>query len=171
MKEKIVIKIGDITREIADAIVNPANDELVHGGGLAAAIVKAGGDIIQRESDNISPIPLGEAAVTDAGSLKAKYVIHVASMRLGSTTTEQHLRSSVANMYRRAAELGISSMAIPSIGTGIGQFPIQQAAEIQMEAAETFLAQHPDFKTIIFVLHSESDAQAFQSAFNQRFVR
>lgn len=171
MKEKIVLLKGDITTVTVDAIVNPANNELVHGGGLAGVIARAAGDRIQIESDRIGPIPLGEAAVTSAGKLKSRYLIHAASMSLGGRTSETNLRESLKNCYKRVAELGIQTVAIPSVGTGYGGFPVEKAAQLQMELARDFLSGQPEFVKILFILHSDQDLQAFQTAYNTLFIR
>ncbi len=167
---RIALVQGDITTVAADALVNPANTDLLHGGGLAAIIAEKGGAIVTNESERLSPIPIGEAAVTDAGKLPAHYIIHAASMTLGGVTTEEHLRRALINVYKRTSELGIKTIAIPSIGTGIGGFPVQRAAVLQMEAAKVFLDAHPEFQQITFVLHGDADLQAYQAAYNNQFV-
>ncbi|MBI5038001.1 MAG: macro domain-containing protein [Candidatus Kerfeldbacteria bacterium] len=169
MKEKIALVQGDITAVEADAIVNPANSELVHGGGLAGVLATAGGEQIQEDSDQIGPIAIGEAAVTRAGKLKCTYLIHAASMSLGGRTSETTLRAALTNAYRRASELNIQTIAFPSVGTGYGGYPVEKAAQIQMECAHDFLSSHPNFQKITFVLHSADDFQAFQSAYNSSF--
>lgn len=170
MDTKVRLMEGDITTIETDAIVNPANTDLLHGGGLAAAISKAGGPIIQEESTRMGTIPLGEAAVTDAGKLKATYVIHAASMELGGKTTETQLRNALANVYKRVDELGIGRIAMPSVGTGVGGFDVSSAAMIQMQMASDFIAQHPHFSEMVFVLHSDADMQAYQAAYNKVFI-
>lgn len=167
---RVTLQRGDITDVTADAIVNPADTDLLHGGGLAATIVEAACSIVTIESARIAPIPLGEAAITDAGKLHAKYIIHAASMAFGGRTTEAALRSALLNTYKRVSELGIQTLAMPSVGTGIGGFPVDTGAAIQMEMADRFLATHTDFKRIMFVLHTENDMRAYQAAFNNCFV-
>ena len=161
-----IIKLyqGDICQADVGAIVNAANNDLLHGGGLAAAIVKAGGQKIQDQSNALGPIPVGEAAITDGGKLKAKYVIHAASMQLGGRTTEDNLKKAIDNSFSRVAELDITSVAFPSIGTGIGGFPIDQGAIISLQAAQEFIKQHPKFEKILFVLHSDDDLKTWQAA-------
>jgi len=159
--EKIFIEKGDICQQQTEAIVNAANTDLLHGGGLAGAIVNSGGDIIQKESNRVAPIELGEAAVTSAGKLKVKYVIHAASMKLGDLTTEENLIKSVRNCLKRADELGISSIAFPAIGTGIGGFPVEQCARISLKEVHDFLLQHPKINKVVFVLRSGGDYNIF----------
>src|SRR6201998_2141102 len=135
LKERIIIRQGDLTEMDTDAIVNAANNELVLGAGVAGAIRRKGGEAIQRECDAIGSIPLGYAAITSAGKLKAKYVIHAASMGLGSLTTAETLRHSAAHALRLAAERGLKTIAFPAVGTGIAGFPMKECAEIMLEEA------------------------------------
>lgn len=167
---EIIFEQGDICKQKVEAIVNPANSELLHGGGLAATIVSVGGDIIQEQSNNISPIQLGEAAVTEGGKLFAKYVIHAASMNLGEITSEDNLKSSIINSLKRADELGIKSIAFPAIGTGYGQISIKKCAEISLNIANDFLKKESKIEKLIFVLHSEEDLQIFQNK-QQRIIK
>src|SRR5271163_4469409 len=130
---KVTIRQGDLTAAKVDAIVNAANNDLILGGGVAGAIRSKGGPSIQAECDKLGPIPIGEAAITGAGELKARYVIHAASMRLGGRTSEVALRDSTRNSLRRAAEQGLKSVAFPAIGTGIAGFPIERCAVVMLE--------------------------------------
>ena len=124
-RERIVIKRGDITEETTDAIVNAANTELMLGAGVAGAIRRKGGPTIQAQCTAHGGVPLGEAAITAAGDLKAKHVIHAASMGLGGPlTTERSLRDSVRNSLLRSTEHGLKSIAFPAIGTGIVYQPV-----------------------------------------------
>ena len=112
-RSKIVLRKGDLTEAPVDAIVNAANNDLILGGGAAGAIRAKGGPSIQAECDKLGPIPIGQAAITGAGKLKAQYVIHAASMRLGGRTSEKALRDSTRNSLKRAAEQGVKSIAFP----------------------------------------------------------
>ena len=161
MKEKIILEIGDICRQKTEAIVNAANTNLLHGGGLAAAVVAAGGDIIQEESTVLAPIPIGEAAVTKGGKLKAGYVIHAATMKLGDRASAKSVSDCVNNSLRRAEELGIKTIAFPALGAGIGGLPIEKCAIISLQQSLNFLLSHPGFEKIVFVLHSKSDYETF----------
>ncbi|KAF2959992.1 AAA family ATPase [Thermotoga sp. 38H-to] len=148
--KKIRIVKGDITREEADAIVNAANEYLKHGGGVAGAIVRAGGSVIQEESDRIvqerGRIPTGEAVVTGAGKLKAKYVIHAVGpvWRGGSHGEDELLYKAVYNALLRAHELKLKSISMPAISTGIFGFPKERAVGIFSKAIKDFIDQHPD---------------------------
>jgi len=152
---------GDITKQETDAIVNAANNELLHGGGMSASIVEAGGPEIQEQSNKIAPIPLGEAAITEGGKLPAKYVIHAASMSLGQLTEESNLRNSIRNSLLRAKESGLKSIAIPAIGTGVGQFPFEKFAEIAVEEIQNFLSQN-EMERIVFVFLDDDKVAKFK---------
>ncbi len=145
MKEKevkgkrIYVFLGDITDMDVDAIVNAANEHLKHGGGVAGAIVRKGGKIIQEESDRIGYCPVGEAVVTTAGSLKAKFVIHAVGPRWGEGNEENKLKRAVMNALKRGEEKGVSSIAIPAISTGIFGFPKEKGCKIIVEKVKEFL--------------------------------
>ena len=112
---RIVLAQGDLTESDADAIVNAANNDLRLGGGVAGAIRRKGGPAIQAECDAIGSIPVGFAAITSGGNLKARFVIHAASMQLGGRTTAAALRSSTAHCLRIAAEKNLQSIAFPAL--------------------------------------------------------
>jgi O-acetyl-ADP-ribose deacetylase (regulator of RNase III) len=162
ISEKIVIHQGDITEMETDAIVNAANNDLVLGGGVAGAIRKKGGDEIQRECDDIGSIPVGYAAITTGGKLKAKYVIHAASMRLGGGTTAEDLRRATAHSLRIAAERGLKTIAFPAVGTGVAGFPLDQCAEIMLREAANHLQGGSPLEAIHFVLFDEDARAAFE---------
>ncbi len=162
IKEKIRILQGDLTEQAVDAIVNAANNDLQLGGGVAGAIRRRGGMTIQDECDQIGAIPLGEAAVTGAGQLKARYVIHAASMRLGEATTEANLRLSTRNSLLRARENGLRSVAFPAIGTGIAGFPLRRCAEVMLEEAAEHLAGETSVEDVRFVLYDSGAYQTFR---------
>src|ERR1700722_8759101 len=117
--ERIEIRKGDITEADTDAIANAANNELQLGGGLAGAIRRKGGPGIQAECDRIGTIPVGGAAITSGGELKARHVIHAASMQLGGQTTAHALRSSTGHALRIAAQQRLKTVAFPAVGTGV----------------------------------------------------
>ncbi len=136
-----VIKIihGDITQEDTDAIVNAANSYLKHGGGVAGAIVRKGGKIIQEESDKIGYVPTGSAAITAAGKLKAKYVIHTVGPVWGEGDEDAKLESAVLSALQLAEDNKLSSVAIPAISSGIFGFPKDRAAHIIFKKSFEFL--------------------------------
>ncbi len=162
--ERIRVVQGDITEQVVDAIVNAANTELELGAGVAGAIRRKGGPEIQEECRRIGPIPLGEAAVTGAGRLPARYVIHAASMGPGVLTTDASLRDSVRNSLRRCVERGIRSVAFPAIGTGVAGFPMERCAALMVEEVRRHLAASPLPETVTFVLFDTTAVEAFRQA-------
>lgn len=166
--EKIVLRQGDLTESDCDAIVNAANNDLQLGGGVAGAIRRKGGPAIQRECDAIGPIPVGTAAITTGGNLKARYVIHAASMRLGGRTTAEALRSSTAESLRLAAERGLRSIAFPAVGTGIAGFPVRECAEIMLAEAAKHLAGPTSLERVEFVLFDAPSLAVFEAVFRAR---
>src|SRR5947209_12110795 len=137
--ERIVIQQGDLTEMETDAIVNAANNDLFLGGGVAGAIRRKGGEEIQRECDAIGSIPIGYAAITTGGKLKARFVIHAASMELGGKTNADSLRRSAAHSLKIANERGLTTISVPACGKGIAGFPLKECAEIMLREA----AQQP----------------------------
>ena len=159
---RVVIQQGDLTEMDTDAVVNAANNDLVLGAGVAGAIRRKGGEAIQRECDAIGSIPLGYAAITGGGKLKARYVIHAASMGLGALTTAETLRNSTAHALHLAAERGLKTIAFPAVGTGIAGFPIKECAEIMLHEAAEHLQKGSSLETIYFVLFDEQAAGVFE---------
>jgi len=135
---KVRIISGDLTQSDVDAIVNAANSQLQHGGGVAGAIVRKGGQIIQEESNRISYVPVGNCAITTGGSLKAKYVIHAVGPRWGEGNEEQKLRNAVKNTLILAAEKGFKTISMPAISAGIFGFPKEQCARIIIDEIAEF---------------------------------
>jgi O-acetyl-ADP-ribose deacetylase (regulator of RNase III) len=164
VKEKIKVLRGDLTDQDADAIVNAANNDLKLGGGVAGAIRRKGGPAIQAECDRIGPIPLGEAAITGGGNLRARWVIHAASMRLGEPTSEKNLRLATRNSLLRAKEKGLRSIAFPAVGTGIAGFPMGRCAEVMLEEALAHLAGETSLQEVRFVLYDAAAYETFLQA-------
>jgi len=164
-KEKIKILQGDLTEQDADAIVNAANNDLQLGGGVAGAIRRKGGPAIQKECNQVGHIPLGEAAVTGGGDLKARYVIHAASMRLGERTSEANLRASTRASLLRAKELGVRTIAFPAVGAGIAGFPMRRCAEVMLEEVARHLEGDTSLEEIRFVLYDDAACQTFREVF------
>jgi len=164
-KEKIRILQGDLTAQAVDAVVNAANNDLQLGGGVAGAIRRKGGMVIQDECDQIGTIPVGEAAITGAGALKARYVIHAASMSLGRPTTEENLRLSTRNSLLRAREKGLRSIAFPAVGTGIAGFPVRRCAEVMLEEVVAHLQGATSLVCVRFVLYDASAYQVFRDVY------
>lgn len=154
----------DITTLEVEAIANAANTDLRHGGGVAGAISRAGGPVIQRESDELAPIGIGEAVATGAGDLPSRWVIHAATMELGGPTSEQAIRDATRSTLRVAEEIGASSVALVAFGTGVGGFPVDRAAAIEAEEVERHLAEGSSIERIVFAVHGEAARLAFEEA-------
>ncbi len=167
LAEKIILTQGDLTEADADAIVNAANNDLQLGGGVAGAIRRKGGGAIQRECDQIGSIPVGGAAITSGGKLKARHVIHAASMQLGGRTTAFALRSSTAHSLRIAAERGLKTIAFPAVGTGIAGFPMRECAEIMLQEVAEHLKRPTSLERVDFVLFDDEALRAFQQVFEE----
>jgi O-acetyl-ADP-ribose deacetylase (regulator of RNase III) len=163
--DRILIQQGDLTEMDVDVIVNAANNDLILGAGVAGAIARKGGDAIQRECDEIGSIPVGYAAITGGGKLKARHVIHAASMSLGGMrTTAKTLRTSTAHSLRLAAERNLKSIAFPAVGTGVSGFPMDECAQIMLAEALQHLKGETSIETIHFVLFDTRTCEIFQSA-------
>jgi O-acetyl-ADP-ribose deacetylase len=162
LADRIIIQQGDLTEKDTDAIVNAANNDLILGGGVAGAIRRKGGEEIQRECDEIGSIPVGYAAITIGGKLKAKFVIHAASMELGGKTTADSLRRSTAHCLKIANERGLKSIAFPAVGTGIAGFPLKECAEIMLREAAQHLQAETSLETVHFVLFEDAAREVFQ---------
>lgn len=162
--DRIQIQQGDLTEMDVDAIVNAANNDLILGAGVAGAIHRKGGEQIQRECNEIGSIPVGYAAVTGGGRLKARYVIHAASMGLGGVrTTAKTLRTSTAHSLRLAAERKLKTIALPAVGTGVSGFPMDECAKIMLGEAVQHLKGESSLETIYFVLFDAASRDIFQS--------
>ena len=161
-RAKIALRQGDLTDADVDAIVNAANNELMLGGGVAGAIRVKGGPAIQHECDKIGPIALGEAAITGAGRLRARHVIHAASMRLGEATSEANLRAATRNSLRRADENSLKTVAFPAIGTGIAGFPIERCAVVMLAEVRAHLGGPTTLERIEFVLFDRHSLEVFE---------
>jgi len=159
---RIAICEGDVTAQEVDAIVNAANSALVLGAGVAGAIRAKGGPSIQAECDAHGPVAVGEAAVTGAGDLPARFVIHAASMPLGGTASEASVRSSMRRALELARERGVRTIAVPAIGAGIAGFPLQRCAEVLIEEARRHLAEPTSVEEIRFVLFGEPAYRVFE---------
>ena len=155
---------ADITALEVDAIANAANTDLLHGGGVAAAIARAGGPAIDEESRKVAPIGLGEAVETSGGAMPCRWVIHAATMELGGPTSADIIRRSTASTLRRADELGARSLALVAFGTGVGGFPIDEAARIEVEEVRRHLAGGSGLERVVFAVHGEPARAAFQAA-------
>jgi O-acetyl-ADP-ribose deacetylase (regulator of RNase III) len=161
---EIEVQQADITNLEVDAIANAANTDLKHGGGVAGAIVRAGGRVVQEESDRRAPIQLGEAIETTAGDMPSKWVIHAATMELGGPTSAEIIRDATASTLRKADELGAKSLALVAFGTGVGGFPLEEAARIEVEEVNRHLREGSGFERIVFAVRGEEARAAFEAA-------
>src|SRR6202047_627730 len=164
LAQKIMIQQGDLTEMETDAIVNAANNDLLLGGGVAGAIRRKGGDEIQRECHEIGSIPIGFAAITTGGNLKAKHVIHAASMQLGRNTPAEALRHSTEHALRIAAERGLKTIAFPAVGTGVAGFPMKECADIMLQETVLHFQARSSLETVYFVLFDEQACEVFKRA-------
>jgi O-acetyl-ADP-ribose deacetylase (regulator of RNase III) len=162
MSGRITLVEGDVTAQEVDAIVNAANTALQLGAGVAGAIRAKGGPSIQQECDRHGPIGLGEAAITGAGRLPARFVIHAASMHPGGGATEESVRASFRHALALARERGCRSIAVPAIGAGIAGFALQRCAEVLIEEARAHLAGETTLEEIRFVLFGEPAYRMFE---------
>src|SRR5919202_1221226 len=143
----------DITKLEVDAIANAANTRLAHGGGVAGAISRAGGPEVQRESDEKAPIGLGEAVETTAGAMPARWVIHAATMELGGPTSAEIIERATRSTLDKAEELGARSLALVAFGTGVGRFPLDEAARLMVEEVRRHLEAGSGLERIVFAVH------------------
>jgi O-acetyl-ADP-ribose deacetylase (regulator of RNase III) len=171
-----VLKVvqGDLTAQKVDAIVNAANENLQHGGGVAAAIVTAGGAVIQQESDEWvsehGPVGAGQAAITTAGSLRARYVIHVVGPRFqAGQNNSALLRQAVTAALDAAALSGCRSVALPAISAGIFGYPRAEAAALIVTTCRDWLERRPGILSEVrFVGYDEAAAEDFRKAMNSQ---
>ena len=155
---------GDVTKLEVDAIANAANTQLMHGGGVAGAISRAGGPEVQRESDEKAPIGLGEAVETAAGDMPCRWVIHAATMELGGPTDADIIRRATASTLQKADELGATSLALVAFGTGVGGFPLEEAARIETEEVRRHLDRGSGLERVVFAVHGDAARKAFEAA-------
>jgi O-acetyl-ADP-ribose deacetylase (regulator of RNase III) len=154
----------DITALAVDAIANAANTRLMHGGGVAGAIARAGGPAVRRESEEKAPIALGEAVETTAGDMPATWVIHAATMELGGPTSADVIRRATASTLQRADALGARSLALVAFGTGVGGFPLDEAAGIEVEEVRRHLEAGSALERVVFAVRGDAARTAFEAA-------
>ena len=166
---KVTVELveGDITSMETDAIVNPANSELAHGGGVAGAILRAGGDIIREESETWilarGEVPVGSVAITSGGSLPARYVIHAVGPRLGEGDEDEKLKKATLSSLATADKHGLESIAFPAISTGIFGFPMDRCAEIMITAVVDYIQKETKLKRIVFCLWGREAFNLFKN--------
>jgi O-acetyl-ADP-ribose deacetylase (regulator of RNase III) len=159
---ELVVEQADITRLEVDAIANAANSRLLHGGGVAGAIARAAGSELERESRSKAPVPVGDAVETTGGDLPARWVIHASTMadpggRTSADVVERATRSTLAVAER----LGARSLGLVAFGTGVGGFPVEEAARIMVGVAR----EHEGaLERIVFAVHGDAAERAFRDA-------
>ena len=153
---------GDITRLEVDAIANAANNALWMGAGVAGAILRAGGEEIEREAVAQGPIDVGDAVATGAGRLPAKHVIHGAVMGQDLRTDETLVRRTTERCLELADELGCRSLALPAFGTGVGGFPLDGCARIMVAAAKAHAPS--SLERVVFAVFGDEARRAFEAA-------
>ena len=166
---RIVITVGDLTDQDVDAIVNAANNDLLLGGGVAGAIRRRGGPSIQDECNAHGPVRVGEAALTGGGHLKARYVIHAASMALGGRTTAASLQASMTATFEIARGSAFETVAVPAVGTGIAGFPMDECARIMATCLSRAFTDGWEPSEVRFVLFDEAAQREFEPPFLATF--
>jgi O-acetyl-ADP-ribose deacetylase (regulator of RNase III) len=166
MAPRLEVQQADVTKLDVDAIANAANTHLLHGGGVAGAIARAGGAELERESRERAPIELGAAVETTAGDMPSRWVIHAATMvnpggRSDAEVIERATRSTLA----KAEELGARSLALVAFGTGVGGFPLDEAARIMVGAASEHEGR--SLERIVFAVHGDAAEKAFGAALGE----
>jgi O-acetyl-ADP-ribose deacetylase (regulator of RNase III) len=167
LADKVELLQGDLTEMDADAIVNAANNDLQLGGGVAGAIRRKGGDAIQKECNEIGSVPIGTAVLTTGGKLKARHVIHAASMELGGRTSAIALRGSTAHALRIANQHKLKTIAFPAVGTGIAGFPMRECAEIMLHEVAEHFKQPTSLQKVYFVLFDRPSLDVFQKVWSE----
>lgn len=178
LNDRIVVKIGDITKEPADAIINAANGTLMGGGGVDGAIHRAGGPEILKQCKEIRAtkfpdgLPTGQAVITTAGRMPAKHVIHTVGPVYGKGGPEK--AALLALCYRNslglAVDHGLKTIAFPAVSTGIYGYPLDEAAKVSSKAIEEFFGSHgSSLEQVRLVFFSPRDAEAFLT--NQAFTK
>lgn len=164
MAASVEVLDTDITTLAVDAIANAANTRLLHGGGVAAAIARAGGPAVDEESRAAAPVQLGSAVATSAGDLPSRWVIHAATMELGGPTSADIVRRCTASTLWKAEELGARSLALVAFGTGVGGFPLREAAEIEVDEVRGHLASGSRLERVVFAVRGAEAVAAFEEA-------
>ena len=160
---------GDITQQDTEALVNAANEHLRVGGGVDGAINRAGGPKIQEEARKIGHCPTGQAVITTGGNLKAKFVIHTVGpvYRDGWHGEPELLASAYRECLKTASAKGITSLAFPSLSTGVYGYPVADAARVALTTVKDYLTEHPEIHLVRFVLFGQPTFKAFAEAMKE----
>jgi O-acetyl-ADP-ribose deacetylase (regulator of RNase III) len=164
-KHRVRIELGDIAQADAEAVVNAANNELWMGSGVAGALRRAGGAVIEQEAVRQGPVAVGESVITSAGHLPALHVIHAAAMAPGRAASAESVRAATASALRLAAEQRISSIALPALGTGVGGLSLRACAEEMLSATKRHCAEFEQPGELRFVLYGQNALEAFRDVF------
>lgn len=167
MKERIELRQGDIAEMEVGAIVNEANTDLILGAGVSGAIGRRGGEAIQQACDEIQSVGIGEAVATTGGELKAAYVIHAASMEIGRFAQERHIERATCNALAEADRLGVKTIALPAIGTGVAAFPVDRCARVMLGVVARHLAGGSGLERVHFVVADAETLAVFQETFER----
>jgi O-acetyl-ADP-ribose deacetylase (regulator of RNase III) len=170
---EIILERGDLTDSEVDAIVNAANNHLWMGAGVAGAIKRKGGTIIEEEAVRQGPIEVGDVVVTTGGNLNASYVIHAAVMGQDLASSAETVRRATRATLRRAEDMRLHSLAFPSFGTGVGRMPPKESAEAMVAAIRAHLAEvtGSSLRRILLVLFQDDTYQAFSQALGIKDAR
>ena len=160
---ELVLLMGDITEQDYDVIVNPANENLQLGGGVAGAIRKKGGEEIQKECNKIGGTYVGGAVLTGAGNLKAKYIIHAVGPRMGEGEEEVKLKNATMNSLLLAEEHNIKTIVFPAISTGIFGYPITKCAEIMLQVIVEYLKRPTNLSVVAVCLWDDESFEVFSN--------
>ena len=164
INHKILVLVeGDITEQESDAIVNAANSSLILGAGVAGAIRSKGGPTIQQECDEIGGCPVGGAAITTGGNLKARHVIHAVGPRMGEGDEDEKLKNATLSSLEVADDNGLKSIVFPAISAGIFGFPIDRCAEIMLSNSIDYLKRDTGLDKIIFCLYGQQAFDTFKT--------
>ncbi len=160
------VVVGDLLGSGTEAIVNAANSQLWMGGGVAGAIKRVAGDEVEREAMAQGPIKPGESVVTSAGRLPSpiRWIVHAATMGPELVTNEDYIRRATASALEKAREVGAESVALPALGTGVGGFSMEQAAQVMVGQARESMADGRAPARVVFVVRSDDAAEAFRQA-------
>jgi O-acetyl-ADP-ribose deacetylase (regulator of RNase III) len=168
--DKIIIRLikGDITDQNVDVIVNPANSYLKHGGGVAGAIVRKGGKIIQTESDKIGFVPVGSSVITTSGELPCQAIIHTVGPKMGEGNEDLKLSKSLHSSLSLASDNSYKSISIPAISSGIFGFPKDRCANILLDESIKFLQNNnTNLETIEFCIIDNETLFHFKNKFKK----
>ena len=168
-KKKIIRLVkGDITERTVDVIVNASNSYLKHGGGVAGAIVRKGGGIIQKESDKIGFVPVGCSVITTSGRLPCRAVIHTVGPRMGEGDEDTKLGSAVRSSLTIASDRKFKSISVPAISSGIFGFPKDRCAKILVQEAKKFLVNNTTSLEIVeFCIFDDETTEYFKKEFTR----